>query len=29
MIRNPVGAMLSQMYGQAFDAPAGGDTFYV
>ncbi len=29
VVRNPMGAFLSQMFGQAFDAPAGGDTFYV
>lgn len=29
MIRNPMGALLSQMFGQAFDTPAGGDAFYV
>ena len=28
-IRNPIGAMLSEIFGHAFDTPAGGDAFYV
>jgi len=30
MVANPVGSLLSQMFGQAFNAdPAGGDGFYL